>query len=78
MIGDHLTQAEQLTLKKMEGTADVGRGAERGECSERCQIAFSGFNLCFNLVLHTEKEWKILYYSLFHVLFPWGPILSAQ
>ena len=58
--------------------ADVGRGAGRGECSERCQIAFSSFNLCFNLVLHTEKERKILYYSLFHVLFPQGPVFSEQ
>lgn len=70
MIGEHLTQAEQLTLKKTEGTVDVGRGAERGECSERCQIAFSGFNLCFNLVLHTEMNGKfstILYFMFsFH------------
>lgn len=73
MIGEHLTQAEQLTLKKMEG-----RGAERGQRSERCKIAFSSFNLCFNLVLHTEKEWKILYYSLFHVIFPQGPVFSEQ
>lgn len=78
MIGEHLTRAEQLTLKKTEGTADVGRGAGRGEYSERCQIAFSSFNLCFNLVLHTEKERKILYYSLFRVLFPRGPVFSEQ
>lgn len=75
--GRHLTQAEKPTVKKREENSDVGRGAEWGGCSERCQTAFSCFNFCFNLVLHTEKEREILY-PLFCDLSPQGSIFPEQ